>query len=115
MLHKYTFVDYDHNVHTQHVESYNTKVKSRTKLLMCVKKEYILNFLNEWSWLDNSKIVTFNKPLIYFYFFLIFLVSNIERNTVLDLYLCRQRQMFSNSFAFVIFPSYENYPIQYKT
>lgn len=63
IVHKYNFVDYVNNVHTQHVESYNNKMKLRIKALKGVKDKAREEFLNEFMWLDNYSEGCFEKTL----------------------------------------------------
>lgn len=63
IVHKYKFVDYDKNVHTQHIESYNNKLKLRIKKMKGVKKNDRNSFLLEFVWLDNFFENCFEKTI----------------------------------------------------
>lgn len=63
IIHKYNFVNYENNVHTQNIESYNNKVKLRIKKMKGVKKEALDLFLCEFMWLDNFGGFCFEKTV----------------------------------------------------
>lgn len=63
VVHKYKFVDYDENVHTQNVESYNNKLKLRIKAMKGIKSHCRENFLYEFLWLDENAELCFQKTL----------------------------------------------------
>ena len=63
IVHKYNFVDYKENVHTQNVESYNNKVKMRIKVMKGIKSECRENFINEFMRLDNNSGICFERTL----------------------------------------------------
>jgi hypothetical protein len=63
VVQKYQFVDYDTNVHTQNVESYNNIIKMRIKNMKDVREECRAAFSREFLWLDLWKEQGFEKTL----------------------------------------------------
>ena len=55
--------NYENDVHTQNVESYNNKVKLRIKIMKGIKKETRNLFLCEFMWLDIFVDDCFDKTL----------------------------------------------------
>ena len=54
IIHKYKFVDYIDEVHTQNIESYNNKIKPRIKEMKGIIGESRERILAEFLWLDNN-------------------------------------------------------------
>lgn len=63
IVHKYQFVDYEENVHTQNIESFNNKIKLRIKKMKGVNKDSRKDFLLEFMWLDFWKSECFSETL----------------------------------------------------
>lgn len=55
VCHKYNFVCPKTGIHTQHVESYNNKIKLRIKEVKGVRGENRKSFLDEFMWFDQNK------------------------------------------------------------
>jgi len=59
--HSINFVDPRTGIHTQNVESYWNKNKTRCKKMKGVKKEFLQDYLNEFMWRDNISGDSFEK------------------------------------------------------
>jgi transposase-like protein len=55
ITHKYNFVDPISGVHTQHVESFNNKLKCRIKNALGVKRSFVDLFVVEFLFCDTFK------------------------------------------------------------
>jgi len=63
VCHKYNFVDPFTGVHTQHVESYNNKIKNSIKNMRGIDEEKREDFLKEFMFLDQFKKTAFEQIL----------------------------------------------------
>lgn len=63
VVHKYNFVDPDTGTHTQHVESFNNKIKYKIKMAKGVPKDFRPKFITEFLFFDTFKECVFEKFL----------------------------------------------------
>ena len=61
IVHKYHFVDPETGVHTQHVESYNNKIKYQIKMAKGVPNDFRVKFITEFIFFDSFKENVFSK------------------------------------------------------
>jgi len=61
VVHKYNFVDPGTGVHTQHVESYNNKIKYKIKMAKGVSNDFRKKFITEFLFFDMFKDNVFDK------------------------------------------------------
>ena len=55
VCHKFNFVDSESGIHTQHVESWNNKLKSKIKIFRGLDEDKRENFLQEFQWLEHKE------------------------------------------------------------
>jgi len=63
VCHKFNFVDPETGIHTQHVESWNNKLKCKIKIFRGLDEDKRENLLKESMWLDYHKERSFEEIL----------------------------------------------------
>ena len=63
VVHKYNFINPESGTHTQHVESFNNKIKYAIKMAKGVSNKFRNKFLTEFLFLDTFKDCVFEKVI----------------------------------------------------